>query len=146
MIKNNVMKIIVLVLIILSVISIFIYKKIINSEKVKVEMKSDEKNQDVGIYSANTSKVVKMLNFVQDGCPPCKQMKSLILELKQEYEGRVEIEELDIYLNSNLAEKYDIMYTPTQIFLDKDNNVIYKNVGFLGKNKIKEIIDKGGVD
>lgn len=146
MIKNNVMKIIVLVLIILSIISIFIYKKIINSEKVKVEMKSDEKNQDVGIYSANTSKVVKMLNFVQDGCPPCKQMKSLILELKQEYEGRVEIEELDIYLNSNLAEKYDIMYTPTQIFLDKDNNVIYKNVGFLGKNKIKEIIDKGGVD
>mgnify|MGYP000012580150 FL=1 len=145
MIKNNVMKIIVLVLIILSIISIFIYKKIINSEKVKVEMKSDEKNQDVGIYSANTSKVVKMLNFVQDGCPPCKQMKSLILELKQEYEGRVEIEELDIYLNSNLAEKYDIMYTPTQIFLDKDNNVIYKNVGFLGKNKIKEIIDKGGV-
>lgn len=145
MIKNNVMKIIVLVLIILSIISIFIYKKIINSEKVKVEMKSDEKNQDVGIYSANTSKVVKMLNFVQDGCPPCKQMKSLILELKQEYEGRVEIEELDIYLNSNLAEKYDIMYTPTQIFLDKDNNVIYKNVGFLGKNKIKEIIDKGGI-
>lgn len=145
MIKNNVMKIIVLVLIILSIISIFIYKKIINSEKVKVEMKSDEKNQDVGIYSANTSKVVKMLNFVQDGCPPCKQMKSLILELKQEYEGRVEIEELDIYLNSNLAEKYDIMYTPTQIFLDKENNVIYKNVGFLGKNKIKEIIDKGGV-
>ena len=145
MIKNNVMKIIVLVLIILSIISIFIYKKIINSEKVKVEMKSDEKNQDVGIYSANTSKVVKMLNFVQDGCPPCKQMKSLILELKQEYEGRVEIEELDIYLNSNLAEKYDIMYTPTQIFLDKDNNVIYKNVGFLGKKKIKEIIDKGGV-
>lgn len=135
MIKNNVMKIIVLVLIILSIISIFIYKKIINSEKVKVEMKSDEKNQDVGIYSANTSKVVKMLNFVQDGCPPCKQMKSLILELKQEYEGRVEIEELDIYLNSNLAEKYDIMYTPTQIFLDKDNNVIYKNVGFLGKKK-----------
>lgn len=109
MIKNNVMKIIVLVLIILSIISIFIYKKIINSEKVKVEMKSDEKNQDVGIYSANTSKVVKMLNFVQDGCPPCKQMKSLILELKQEYEGRVEIEELDIYLNSNLAEKYDII-------------------------------------
>lgn len=146
MIKNNVIKIIVLVLIILSIISIFIYKKIINLEKVKVEMKSDEKNQDVGIYSANTSKVVKMLNFVQDGCPPCKQMKSLILELKQEYEGRVEIEELDIYLNSNLAEKYDIMYTPTQIFLDKDNNVIYKNVGFLGKNKIKEIIDKGGVD
>lgn len=146
MIKNNVIKIIVLVLIILSIISIFIYKKIINSEKVKVEMKSGEKNQDVGIYSANTSKVVKMLNFVQDGCPPCKQMKSLILELKQEYEGRVEIEELDIYLNSNLAEKYDIMYTPTQIFLDKDNNVIYKNVGFLGKNKIKEIIDKGGVD
>ena len=41
---------------------------------------------------------------------------------------------------------YDIMYTPTQIFLDKDNNIIYKNVGFLGKNKIKEIINKGGVD
>lgn len=146
MIKNNVIKFVALVLIILSVITIFIYKKIINSEKVKVEMKSDEKNQDVGIYSDNTSKVVKMLNFVQDGCPPCKQMKSLILELKEEYEGRVEIEELDIYLNSNLAEKYDIMYTPTQIFLDKDNNVIYKNVGFLGKNKIKKIIDKGGVD
>lgn len=146
MIKNNVIKIVALVLIILSVISIFIYKKIINSEKVKVEMKSDEKNQNIGIYSDNTSKVVKMLNFVQDGCPPCKQMKSLILELKEEYEGRVEIEEVDIYLNSNLAEKYDMMYTPTQIFLDKDNNVIYKNVGFLGKNKIKKIIDKGGVD
>ena len=146
MIKNNVIKFVALVLIILSVITIFIYKKIINSEKVKVEMKSDEKNQDVGIYSDNTSKVVKMLNFVQDGCPPCKQMKSLILELKEEYEGRVEIEEVDIYLNSNLAEKYDIMYTPTQIFLDKDNAVIYKNVGFLGKNKIKKIIDKGGVD
>lgn len=143
MIKNNVIKIIALVLIILSVISIFIYKKIINSEKVKVEMKSDEKNQDVGIYNADKSKIVKMLNFVQDGCPPCKQMKSLILELKEEYEGRVKIEEVDIYLNSNLAEKYDIMYTPTQIFLDKDNNIIYKNVGFLGKNKIKEIINKG---
>ena len=70
MIKNNVIKIVALVLIILSVISIFIYKKIINSKKVKVEMKSDEKNQDVGIYNADKSKIVKMLNFVQDGCPP----------------------------------------------------------------------------
>ena len=95
---------------------------------------------------AQAGKVVTFINFTADGCLPCQRMEVLMRELKQKYSNVVEVKELDIYENYELANKYNIAYTPTQVFLDSDGKVLEMHQGFLGKSKIIDIIKKYGVD
>lgn len=136
MINNKYLKILIVIGILLVVIGIFVVKKINNNDtKVDINLKNETEN-------ITNKKVVKMINFVAEGCLPCKQMKVLIKELKEEYKGNVEILELDVYEYADLSQKYNIMYTPTQVFLDLNGNVIESHQGFLAKIKIKDIIKK----
>ena len=139
MINNKYVKIISLILIIFLVLGVFFIKKYTKSVD-----EVENNTQEVEIYSNNT--VVKMINFTAEGCMPCKQMEILMRELKNEYSGIVEILELDIYEYSNLSSKYSVMYTPTQVFLNSDDEIVETHVGFLGKSKIKDIMKKYGVE
>lgn len=133
MIKNKFLKIIIILFIISSIILVFIIKRFIQSDFSNVE--------DTRVKNTNNVVITKMINFTAEGCMPCEQMKVLINELKQEYKDKVEINEMDVYENVELCDKYNIVYTPTQIFLDESGNVVKSHVGFLGKSKIKEILD-----
>ena len=137
MINNKFVKIAVVVVIVLIIEGIFIIKKVNDSNNPKVDININGSEEIIG-----NKKVVKMINFVAEGCGPCKQMEVLMKELKQEYKDSVEILELDVYDYPDLAQKYNIMYTPTQMFLDSNGGVIESHTGFLGKLKIKDIIKK----
>lgn len=61
-----------------------------------------------------------MLQFSQDGCPPCEQMLPLLLQVQEEYADRVIVRYVDVHANLALAQEYLIRMTPTQIFIDAD--------------------------
>ena len=143
MIKNNYIKIIVVVFIILVILGIFFYKRSLTKNDMDFE-KIAELNNSIKKDEAVKNTVKKVLEFKSEDCLPCKQMKVVLKELKEEYEGVVDFIEIDIYEHIDMSEKYKIMYTPTLIFLDENDNEISRYEAFIGKSKIKKIIENGG--
>src|SRR3989339_973879 len=72
-----------------------------------------------------------------DWCPPCRQMKPILTELKQELDGKAVILDLDIEKNRDLAKQFKVTLIPTTIFYDKSGKVKSVKVGFLSKQQIK---------
>ena len=78
-------------------------------------------------------------------CIPCKQMKPILDELKQEYAGRCRIEIIDIGKHPDQSDKYGIMLIPTQIFFGKGGREVYRHEGFMPKADIVAKLGEMGV-
>lgn len=78
-------------------------------------------------------------------CVPCKMMKPIFDELKQEYEGRANIILLEISEYRQIANKYNVRIIPTQIFFDRTGNVYWRHEGFLPKEEIIKKLRELGV-
>ena len=60
-----------------------------------------------------------MAEFYATWCPHCKRMEPLVKEFKREMEGIVEVVQVDVDEESELANFYTIESTPTFILLRK---------------------------
>ncbi|MGQ9706367.1 MAG: thioredoxin family protein [bacterium] len=83
-----------------------------------------------------------VVDFGRDMCIPCVKMKPILEELKEEYEGKVEIVIINIDDFPSLAKSYRIMLIPTQIFFDSDGKEVYRHVGFMSKEEIEKKLDE----
>lgn len=63
-----------------------------------------------------------LLQFSQDGCPPCEQMLPLIAQVQKDYADTVLVTYVDVHQNTALSQEYRIRMTPTQVFIDADGN------------------------
>ncbi len=87
-----------------------------------------------------------LLELGSDTCEPCRMMKPILGELRKEYEGKVLVENVDIYANRDLAVKYGIRVIPTQIFLDSSGEVVFRHEGYMPKGDIIEIFREMGIE
>lgn len=78
-------------------------------------------------------------------CIPCKQMVPVLDEVKKIYKGKAEVKVIDVYEDSDEAQKFGIRVIPTQIFLDKDGKEFFRHEGFFPKEEIVKVFDKMGV-
>jgi thioredoxin 1 len=69
-------------------------------------------------------------------CVPCKLMKPVLDELKEQYKGKMDVVFIDVWENPKEAEKYGINIIPTQIFYDKDGKELFRHEGFFSKEDI----------
>ncbi|MBN1795205.1 MAG: thioredoxin family protein [Sedimentisphaerales bacterium] len=69
-------------------------------------------------------------------CIPCKMMKPILDELKQEYKERFHVTVIDVWENPNAGEKYGIRLIPTQIFFDAAGKELFRHEGFYSKEDI----------
>lgn len=83
---------------------------------------------------------IVMLDFYADWCGPCKTMKPIIQQLKEENPD-VHIEEINYDQNQDLGNTYNVDGLPTFIFL-KDGKEKEKKVGGCPKNVINEILSR----
>ena len=67
--------------------------------------------------------MIKLLDFFADWCGPCKAMEPVFEELKKEYKGKVEFEEIDVDQDQERARKYGVMSIPTYIIVNGDKEV-----------------------
>ena len=69
-------------------------------------------------------------------CIPCKMMKPILDELKQDYKDQFKVTFIDVWENQDQAKKYNIKMIPTQIFYDADGNELFRHEGFYSKEDI----------
>lgn len=88
----------------------------------------------------------RLLDLGAGQCIPCKMMAPILEELGKEYEGRLDVEVLDVWENPAAAEPYAIRVIPTQIFYDTKGKELYRNEGFFSKDDILAVFRDHGID
>ena len=93
-----------------------------------------------GVPAKNT---VTMVDLGAKTCIPCKMMAPILEELKAEYKGRAEVIFIDVWdkANKGKAQAFKIMGIPTQIFYNSNGDEVYRHIGFLAKESIREKLD-----
>ena len=86
-----------------------------------------------------------MIDLGATECIPCKMMAPIIEELKKEYAGRACIIFLDVWKDPAQAKKYGIRAIPTQIFFDREGREVHRNIGFMDKKRIVDVLSRLGV-
>ena len=92
----------------------------------------------------------EQISFVELGsvnCIPCKQMQPIIDEITKEYAGKVKVVFHDVWTEEGkkYGNEYNIRVIPTQVFLDKLGQEIFRHEGFFPKAEIEKIFKDNGV-
>ncbi|MGB9643291.1 MAG: thioredoxin family protein [Candidatus Ratteibacteria bacterium] len=150
--KSNISEIILVTIICIAAITIIIVNKTTESrynQKIAASSKTynapeETKNTqlETGIKQPEQKKtekkknIPKLIDLGADKCVPCKMMAPVLEELKNQYQGKLEVEFIDVWKNSEAGDSYRIRLIPTQIFLDENGNELYRHEGFMSKQDI----------
>ena len=100
--------------------------------------------QSTPMPSPGTGRVT-MIDLGATECIPCKMMAPILAELKTRYAGKADILFIDVWKDPAQAKLYGIQTIPTQIFFDEKGKEVYRNIGFMDKQRIVDILSKLGV-
>lgn len=78
---------------------------------------------------------LKLLKFSADWCGPCKTFAPILNEVLQE-RNDVELEEIDIDLDTDRSIEYKVRAVPTIVLIDENGKVIKRHSGVLGRNDL----------
>jgi thioredoxin 1 len=98
--------------------------------------------------SADSSKgkLPRVVDLGASKCVPCKMMAPILEDLKKEYDGRMDVEFIDVWKNPGAGKEYGVRMIPTQIFYGADGREAFRHEGFLGKQDILAKWKELGVD
>lgn len=85
----------------------------------------------------NSDKPV-VIDFFADWCGPCKMMAPIFQELAQE-NTNIKFAKCNVDDNTALAMQFQVQSIPT-IVVVKDGNVAGKNIGFVSKDELENMI------
>lgn len=85
-----------------------------------------------------------LLEFYSDSCIPCKQMSPTLSYIESTFEGKIKVLKINVNFDQEVAQKYEVMASPTIIFF-KDGQEVERLRGLVKKpeleEKVKEILD-----
>jgi len=84
-------------------------------------------------------------DFGRGVCIPCKMMKPILDDLKEEYAGRAEILIIEIDEYPAVTQRVGIRAIPTQIFYDSQGKEVYRHQGFMPREDIVARLAEMGV-
>lgn len=88
---------------------------------------------------------VTFIELGADKCIPCRQMQPIMKEIAAEYPDQVLVVFYDVWKNPAPAEYYKIQLIPTQVFIDKRGNELFRHVGFFPKEELLKFLRGHGV-
>ena len=97
---------------------------------------------NTGINTRQKANLPTMLELSSTTCAPCREMIPILDELKDEYEGRVNIKITDIDEQPEEAQKYAIRVIPTQIFLDAEGKELGRHEGYIPKEDLIKLMEE----
>lgn len=71
-----------------------------------------------------------LLDFYADWCGPCQSLLPTVEKLAEVYEGKIEIQKVNVDQNSELASKFGVRSIPALFFL-KDKEIVDRSTGNL---------------
>jgi thioredoxin 1 len=92
-------------------------------------------NEDVFDTEVLKSTLPVLVDFTAIWCGPCKMLEPVVMQLSQEWEGKVKVVKLDVDDNNNLAMQYGVMGVPTMI-LFVNGNPVQRLSGYQPKDRI----------
>ena len=78
---------------------------------------------------------IAVVDFWAEWCGPCKMIAPILVDLAQEYEGKLKITKLDVDENPSTAMAYGVMSIPTLI-LFKNGKPVERIVGYMPKDRL----------
>jgi thioredoxin 1 len=137
---NMTAKLIIVIVLIAAIAGVVMVKKIPRSQSVPVAA-------DVNKPSATTSvNLPRLLDLGATKCIPCKMMAPILEEMKTKYNGKLQVDFIDVWENPDEAKKSGIRVIPTQIFYDASGKELYRHEGFFSKEDIIGKWKEFGVD
>ena len=82
--------------------------------------------------------MITLLDFYADWCGPCKKLEPFLQELQSTYPS-INITKVNIDMEKEITEKYDINVIPTIIILDETNKTLSKVEGYDTRKLTDEI-------
>ncbi len=149
---NKAMKIVIIVALVTAVGMVFALKQKNRgsvSEPVAVASSNPAtttESKPQNLENTMTAKLPRLLDLGADKCIPCKMMAPILEELKTTYNGKLQVDFIDVWKNPNEAPKYKISVIPTQIFYDSSGKELFRHEGFFPKKDILAKWKEFGVD
>jgi thioredoxin 1 len=88
----------------------------------------------------NGDKLV-VVDFFATWCGPCQELSPILVELDKQYNGEVQFYKVDVDESQDCAIRYGVNAMPTLVFF-KDGKEIEREVGFLPKEELEELIEE----
>lgn len=85
-----------------------------------------------------------MLEFGAETCHSCVVMGELLYEIKQNNPDSA-IYFINLYKDKEAARKYRIRMMPSQVFLNKEGQIIAKHVGMIRKDDLEKKLKEFGI-
>ncbi|MBR5803253.1 MAG: thioredoxin [Bacteroidaceae bacterium] len=82
-----------------------------------------------------------LIDFYATWCAPCRNMHSVLEELKKEKGEKLRIAKIDVDRHESLAAEQHIQSIPT-LMLYKHGNLIWRQSGFTPLVQLKEVLEK----
>ena len=89
--------------------------------------------------------MVTMVELGARECIPCRMMAPIVEELTEEYQGRVAVVFIDVWVDPDAAQGFDLRAIPTQIIYDDRGVERFRHEGFLAKEDIVAVFTQLGV-
>ncbi|NQU53146.1 MAG: thioredoxin [Bacteroidetes bacterium] len=86
----------------------------------------------------NSNKPV-LVDFYADWCAPCKQVPSILKEVKESLKENVRIIKVDVDKNPVIATKYQIRSLPT-VMVFKNGEAKWSGMGIRTADEIKKVV------
>jgi thioredoxin 1 len=90
--------------------------------------------------------IPRLVDLGADKCIPCKAMAPILVELRAEYAGRLQVDFIDVWKDPSAGDPYNIYAIPTQIFFDGNGKELTRHEGFNSKADILATWKRFGYD
>jgi thioredoxin 1 len=86
--------------------------------------------------AATEEKLPTLIDLGSDTCVPCKMMESVLEELTEKYQGRMNVRFINVRTDYDEAREYNIRVIPTQIFYTAEGKELFRHEGFFSTEDI----------
>jgi thioredoxin 1 len=146
---NNTVKIIIVAVLVLAICIVVILKQTTSPNvvvQVDVDNQTNTNNNEKSPNSPPAKAIPRLVDVGAKKCIPCKLMAPILEELKKEYAGRLQVDFLDLSINTDFAAQYGVRVIPTQIFYDASGKELFRHEGFYSKEDILAKFKQFGVE